>query len=156
MPVTSGWHTPSKDIVMYVFEGRWTWDELYSAYNQAIEMEKSVPQRVDVVLDMLKSKAVPPNALLHVKNISNKQPDNIGLTIVVTPNGFVRALYNAGVQFYKGIAHYFRVVPTVESAMDMIVADRKARNNQPLGKIEEPSVRPATKTDEIHRHSPHP
>src|SRR5262245_11542022 len=125
MPVTSGWYNTSHDIVLYVFEGRWTWDELYSAYNQAIALEKSVPYRVDVVLDLLRSRAVPPNALLHVKNISNKQPDNLGLTIIVTPNAFVRALYNAGTQFYKGIAHYFRVVPTMDEAMQMVTADRE-------------------------------
>lgn len=155
MSVTSAWYNPAQDIVLYVFEGRWTWDELYSAYNQAIAMEKSVPHRVDVVLNMLDSKSVPPNALLHVKNISNKQPDNIGLTIVVTPSTFIQSLFNAGTRFYKGIAHYFRVVPTMEAAMKMIEDDRKARNNQPLGKVEEPQSRPAGGTNEILPRDPH-
>jgi hypothetical protein len=142
MSVSANWYDSKQEIVLYVFEGRWTWDELYATYNQAIVMEKSVPHRVDVVLDMINSKAIPANALLHVKNISNKQPDNLGLTIVVTPNGFVRALYNAGTQFYKGIAHYFRVVPTMAEGLQMIADDRKARDNQPIGKIAEPTARP--------------
>jgi len=152
MTVTVDWYDAQHEIVQYVFEGRWTWDELYSAYNTAIAMEKSVPYRVDVLLDLLESKSVPANALLHVKNISNKQPDNLGLTIVITPNGFVRALYNAGTQFYKGIAHYFRVVPTMEEALKMIAEDRKARDNQPIGKIAEPTVRPISPPP----HDPHP
>ena len=135
MSVTVDWYDANHEIVLYVFEGRWTWDELYTAYNQAITMEKNAPHRVDVLLDLLNSKAVPANALLHVKNISNKQPDNLGLTVIVTPNTFVRALYNAGTQFYKGIAHYFRVVPTMEEGLRMIREDRKARNNQPIGKL---------------------
>ena len=144
MSVTADWYDSKQDIVLYVFEGRWTWDELYAAYNKAIVMEKNAPHRVDVLLDLLNSKAVPANALLHVKNISNKQPDNLGLTIVVTPNAFVRALYNAGTQFYKGIAHYFRVVPTMEDGLNMIAEDRKARNNQPIGKFAETPPRPVS------------
>src|SRR5574337_711770 len=147
MPVSADWYDSKQEIVLYVFEGRWTWDELYATYNKAIAMEKSVPHRVDVLLDMLNSKAVPANALLHVKNISNKQPDNLGLTVIVTPNAFVRALYNAGAQFYKGIAHYFRVVPTMEEALQMIADDRKAHHNQPIGKVtEQPISRPASST----------
>jgi hypothetical protein len=145
MTVTVSWYDPKQEIVLYVFEGHWTWDELYAAYNQAIVMEKSAPYRVDVVLDLLKSKSVPANALLHVKNISNKQPENLGLTVIVTPNAFVRALYNAGTQFYKGIAHYFRVVPTVAEALQMIADDRQEHNNQPIGKAaEQPTSRPAS------------
>lgn len=136
MAVSADWLDEKHDIVLYNFEGAWTWDELYRVYTKAIEMEKSVSYRVDVILDMRRSKSIPANALLHVKNISDKQPDNIGLTVVVTPNGFVRALYNAGVAFYKGIAHYFRVTPTMEEAARVIAADRAAHGNQPVGKLD--------------------
>src|SRR5258707_1839983 len=123
MSVSVRWHYDKKEIVLYIFEGIWTWDELYRTYNEAIVMETSVSYRVDVILDMRLSKSIPANALLHVKNISDKQPDNLGLSVLVTPNAFVRALYNAGSQFYKGIAHYFRVVPTVDEALHVIAQD---------------------------------
>jgi hypothetical protein len=135
MSVSANWFDNQHEIVLYIFDGLWSWDEMYKTYHAAIAMETSVPHRVDVILDMRKSKAIPANALLHVKNISDKQPDNLGLTVVVTPNGFVRALYNAGVRFYKGIAHYFRVVPTVEDALQMIAEDRRLHDNQPIGHV---------------------
>lgn len=136
MTVSADWQNDKHDIVLYIFEGIWTWDEMYRTYTKAIDMERSVSYRVDVILDMRLSKAIPANALLHVKNISDKQPDNLGLTVVVTPNGFVRALYNAGVRFYKGIAHYFRVVPTIEDALKMIDEDRWRHDNQPIGRLD--------------------
>src|SRR5215813_490048 len=123
MTVSADWQDEKRDIVLYNFEGAWTWDELYPTYTKAIAMEKSVSYRVDVILDMRRSKGLPANVLLHAKNISDKQPENIGLTVIVTPNGFVKALYNAGVAFYKGIAHYFRVAPTMEEAATVIAAD---------------------------------
>jgi hypothetical protein len=134
MSVSARWHDDKKEIVLYVFEGFWTWDELYRTFNEALVMETSVSYRVDVIVDMRLSKSIPANALLHVKNISDKQPDNLGLSIVVTPNAFVRALYNAGSQFYKGIGHYFRVVPTVDEALQAIAEDRQMHHNQPVGK----------------------
>ena len=52
MPVRVYWEDDSHTLVRYEFEGNWTWDELYPAYYQAIEMEKSVTHRVDVIMDM--------------------------------------------------------------------------------------------------------
>ncbi len=141
MSVSADWQDEKHDIVFYNFEGAWTWDEMYRAYTKAIALEKSVPYRVDVILDLRRSKSIPANALLHVKNISDKQPENLGLTVVVTPNGFVRALYNAGVAFYKGIGHYFRVTPTMEEAAQMIAADRQAHENKPIGKLDTGTAR---------------
>jgi hypothetical protein len=134
MTVTARWFDDKKELVLYTFEGKWTWDELYPVYREAIAMEKSVSQRVDVVLDMLKSTSVPANALMHVKNFSDKQPENLGLTVVVTSSGFVHALYDAGIKFYKGIAHYFRVVSTMDDAFRMISEDRQSHHDQPIGK----------------------
>src|SRR5262245_11514444 len=71
---------------------------------------------------------------MHLKNFSDKQPDNLGLTVLVMRSGFVVALYEAGTQFYKGIAHYFLVVPTMDAARRMIAEDRAAHQDQPIGK----------------------
>jgi hypothetical protein len=134
MAVSVNWLDEKKEIVLYSFEGKWTWDDLYPVYKEAILMEKTTPHRVDVVLDMLRSTSVPANVLTHVKNFSDKQPDNLGLTIIVTPSSFVLTLYQAGVKFYKGIAHYFRVAPSLDAGLRMIAEDRLAHDNQPIGR----------------------
>ena len=119
------WVDEGKTIVRYDFEGKWTWDDLYPAYNQAIEMETSVSHRVDVVLDMTKSRTLPANVLMHMKNISDKQPDNIGLSIFVSDSRFINSLYKVGTRFYSKIEYYFRIAPTMEEAMAMIEVDSK-------------------------------
>jgi hypothetical protein len=124
MSVHVYWEDESKAIVRYDFEGEWDWNELYSAYYEAIAMEKSVEHRVDVILDMRHSGRIPSNVLLHVKNFSDRQPPNIGLSVVVTPNTFVHSLYKVGVKFYSKIGFYFRVAVTLEAAHAMIAADR--------------------------------
>ena len=125
MSVRAYWVNEEKTVVRYDFEGNWTWDELYPVFQEALAMERSVPHRVDVILDMTRAGRLPANALLHVKNISDKQPDNIGLTVIVSPNQFVGSLYTIGVRFYAKIAYYFRVTKTFDEANAVIAAARE-------------------------------
>ncbi|NWF70897.1 MAG: hypothetical protein HXY40_17570 [Chloroflexi bacterium] len=124
MAVEVFWDNPQKTIVRYVFTGKWTWDEFYPAYYAAIAMEKSQPHRVHVIVDLQKGSSVPSNVLLHIKNITDKQPDNIGLTIVVSTSKFIASLYDIGVKFYPRIGYYFRVVTMMDAAYSMIAAEQ--------------------------------
>lgn len=136
MPIRIYWEDSDQTIIRYVFEGRWTWDELYGVYYQAIEMENSVTQRVDIILDMRTSGFIPANALLHMKNFSEKQPPNVGISIFVTSNAFVAALYATAIKFYAKIAFYFRLVKTLDEAHAMIVSTRALTEKNTINKIE--------------------
>jgi hypothetical protein len=126
MSIRVYWENPQKTIVRYDFEGVWTWDELYAAYYEAIAMETSVTHRVDIILDLRYSGRIPGNVLLHIKNFSEKQPPNVGLSIFVTTNSFLTSLYNTAIKFYAKIAFYFRLTRTVDEAHDMIADVRHA------------------------------
>ena len=125
MAVRVQWDNDQRTIVRYIFEGKWTWNDFYPAYNQAIEMEKSMPHRVHAIIDMRKGIGVPANVLMHVKDISDKQPDNIGLSIIVTSSSFVQSLYHIGIKFYSKIDYYFRVVETLDEAYKLISSAEK-------------------------------
>ncbi len=83
-------------------------------------MEKAKPYRVDVIMDMRQSVRLPANVLSHLKNVTDKQPDNIGLTVFVTNNAFVRAMYSTGCKFYPKMQRYFAVAGTMEEGMAAI------------------------------------
>jgi hypothetical protein len=131
MPVTVFWEDPEKTVVRYDFQGSWTWDELYAVYYEAIGMEKSVTHRVDVILDMSTSSRIPGNAILHVKNLAEKQPSNMGISVFVTRNPFIVSMYNMAVRVYGKVAFYFRIAKTLDEAHAMIATARQA-NKQPL------------------------
>lgn len=126
MSVQVFWDNPEKTVVRYDFEGRWTWDEFYPAYKQAIEMELSVAHRVDVIVNLEQARLFPDNMLSHLKVISDKQPPNIGVSVLVTRNGFVHSMYNVGVKFYGKIRHYFRTADTLQEAYEIIAEMRQA------------------------------
>jgi hypothetical protein len=125
MAVQIMWDNPEKTIVRYNFEGRWTWDEFYPVYKEALAMELSVPHRVDVIVDLQNARLFPDNLLTHMKGISDKQPPNIGVSVLVTKHRFVHSMYNIGIKFYGKIKHYFRLAETLEDAYKMIEEERQ-------------------------------
>jgi hypothetical protein len=132
MAIQVYWEDDSKTIVRYDFEGTWTWDDLYKVFYQALAMETSVSHRVDVILDMRQSGRIPHNALTHIKNISDKEPPNIGLSVFVTSNRFLISLYNVGIKFYNKIGYYFRLTSTIEEAHALIAQDRELQRQPSL------------------------
>jgi hypothetical protein len=125
MPIQVYWEDTERTIVRYDFQGVWTWDDLYGVYYQAIAMETSVTHRVDIILDMRSGSRIPANALLHIKNLSEKQPSNVGLSIFVTSNAFIISMYNMAIKVYGKIAYYFRLVNTLDAAHAMIDTARR-------------------------------
>src|SRR5688572_14571049 len=47
------WDEAKKNIILYKFEGKWTWDEFYPAYYESIEMMDSVDYKTNFIMDLL-------------------------------------------------------------------------------------------------------
>lgn len=120
MSVSAWWDNDEQTIVRYDFEGHWTWEEFYPVYEQAIAMERGVPHRVDVILNMLKSQNIPISILTHARSIARKQPGNLGISVIVTTNAAILSLYRAGIKIDSGIAHYFAATTTLDDAYRII------------------------------------
>ena len=84
---------------------------------------------------MRQSRRIPGNILMHVKNISDKQPPNIGLSVIVTNSAFLASLYKIGVQFYAKIGHYFFLTTSLDEAHQMIA---KARESAQVASLPDP------------------
>jgi hypothetical protein len=119
------WDNDARSIIYMVFEGHWTWDDFYAADRQVIEMEKDGPERIDVIVDLRRSAGLPPNTLLHVKNIADKQSAKMGLNVLVTTSPLIHSLYNVGARFYNRIGHYFCLAETPEDARRIIEETRQ-------------------------------
>lgn len=128
MPVKAYWLDENKkDIVQYDFEGKWTWEEFYPVYEEALRMEKEQAHRVDVIMDFRRNISIPPNALTHIKGITDRQPVNIGLSIFVTTNAFINVMYKMAISIYPKTRQYFVIADTIEEAHAMIIKDREIK-----------------------------
>jgi hypothetical protein len=125
MPVNICWFNENQTILVYEFTGNWTWNEFYPQYQQVMEMTRDIPHRIDVLLDMRRAGRLPLNILTHVRNISDRQTANAGLSVIVTNSQFIRAMYQAGCKFYGGIQHYFGVATSIEEAIAMFEEARQ-------------------------------
>jgi hypothetical protein len=124
MPVSISWFDDEKKILLYEMEGVWTWEEFYPVYEEALQMEIAQPHRVDVIIDLRKNRTLPTSVLLHIKGIADRQPDNLGVSVLVTQNRAIIALYKIGVQLYESLAKYFDVAPSVDEAVKRIQTAR--------------------------------
>jgi hypothetical protein len=124
MPVRVSWFDETRRIILYELEGVWTWDDFYPVYEKAIAMETTSPERVDVILDMRQNKTVPANALLHIKGIADRQPPNLGVSVLVTSNRVIESLYAIGVRLYPSLEAYFDIAPSIDDALRIIEAAR--------------------------------
>lgn len=125
MPVRVYWVNDEQTILRYDFEGVWTWEDFYPVYEQAIQMETSVTHRVDIIINMLDSKSIPGNALSHMKSMTDKLPENVGMGVFITRNRFVNILYDSGARFYPKIRDTFVIVSSLEEAMSLITDAQK-------------------------------
>ncbi len=124
MSIQVYWEDDEKTILRYDFEGDWTWDELYTVFNQGVDMASAVDHRVDAIADMRHSGRIPGHAISHLRTIADRQTQNVNLRIIVTTNTFILTIYRTGAKVYRQIPRYFQVVGTIEEAHKIIAEDR--------------------------------
>lgn len=89
------WTDKGQRIIHYKFQHGWSWDDLYAAESQSLEMAASVaPQAVHIVLDMRESQIIPHNALSHITIVMKRQPSNLASILFIGANAFVKVLVN--------------------------------------------------------------
>lgn len=120
MPVDIQWVNVEKTILQYTLSGNWTWSELFPKYEEAIRMEESVSHMVDIIIDLRSSGAVPSNTLSHMRSIANKQPPNVGISVLVTRAHMVEALFRLAKQVNPKIKQYFEIVTDLDAAYQVI------------------------------------
>jgi hypothetical protein len=118
MTVTVRPDTSGTDVYRFDFTGRWTWDEVFRAINEAVEMG-SVTVRNDVILMLEDANYLPSGAIEKVKNISHIAPHNGGLFIMVGLGAFPAVFLNVFRRLYPE-GQFWRTVRTIEEARAII------------------------------------
>jgi hypothetical protein len=122
MAVTAGWDNPQQTRIIVTFNRPWTWAEFDTAYAQMDKLFRSVPSKVDLVLDISDGGLPPGNAMQNFKRVSENQHRNLGKIVVVGLPGFFRGILNIIKNVYRGRYespnYYF--APTLEKARDML------------------------------------
>lgn len=70
MAIQVGWGNLQKTVVLYTFDGAWTWHEFYAAIDIAQRLARTVDHRVSAIIDMTHADDLPSHISLGL-NIMN-------------------------------------------------------------------------------------
>jgi hypothetical protein len=135
MPVKVIWDNDAKTIQRYVYEGRWTWDELYAALSEGQKMLDTVDHLVDGIVDLQGKSYVPSNALVHLKRVMelmSAHPNVSDITVFLRAEAFVKALTEMLRKLYPSSANQiqFNYASTLEDA-HALIAELRSKKAQP-------------------------
>jgi hypothetical protein len=123
MPARVIWDNEEKNIVRYVFEGKWTLDELYAVMKEEDQMMAAVTHRVDVIVDFQDSGAIPDRLLANFPKIfesSSASHPNVGMTVIIGAAGFAEMLAN----IFSKVFTRMLTAQTLEEARAIIARER--------------------------------
>jgi hypothetical protein len=123
MGVISYWDNPEKTILVYQFEGEWTWDDFYTVFEQVKAAIAPLPHVVNFICHYPTSYLyIPPNILSQIRRIHQDTPANIGVTVVVGGSTAAATIYNIIKRIYPAIAERYFLVGTMEQARALLQA----------------------------------
>ena len=128
MPVTVSWDDQEPDVLLLMFEGRWTWDELFAAGGEVVEMASSRPRRVDVISDMFSAPYRPP----HFEDKSNQlllntvQPPNMRI-VVLTVDAFQYTMFKSYAT-RNDLSFCYAFAPCIDEGRELIQASRRGES----------------------------
>lgn len=101
-------------IVVWEFDGKWTWEDYYSQRDTVNDKIQATPHTVDMIVDMTNGSLLPQSVLTHAGNAVRKSPTNIGIIVIVGPSNFLRTFFN----FFKRMYGIFQ--PAQEKNLHMV------------------------------------
>lgn len=124
MPVSVQWYDEEQHIILYTFEGQWTWEELHGVLNEVSTMMGSVNHRVDAIIDLSSSRFVPSNALLKMRIESDQPSPNWGIGVFVQAGTFINALLETFKRLNRTVSQRYFIANSIDEAIEMIAKER--------------------------------
>jgi UDP-N-acetylglucosamine 2-epimerase len=125
MNVVVEWFDENKHIIIYRFEPRWNWQDLFTAIEEATVLLDEAEHTVDIILDVHKSPSIPnlnPVGLQKVANAPTAQHPNMGTFFMVGAKPYVKTMFDVFGRIYPKAVKQYKLVNSVEEAVQQITA----------------------------------
>jgi hypothetical protein len=119
MSIKVVWDNTERNIINFDFQGRWDWDELYAASDQATEMLDSVDYMVDFIMD-IRETVIPKDFMAHAERLASGSHPHRGIMVVVGANGLLRTLGGGLRKLFPDATRNLVFAADVEEAYDII------------------------------------
>ncbi len=95
MPVTVKWYDHREEIIVFRFEGHWTWKEFHTANEEAGAWAAQKRDMIDAIFDFEDASSVIPEDVIstgaELARLSEQLP-NQGITVVVSISSWLQAI----------------------------------------------------------------
>ncbi len=127
MTVNVTWFNEEKTLIHYDFEGRWTWEDLYKAIDDALALLNSVTHRVDIFLDTSNSVSVPNLNVAGLRRVASAPTathPNTGIFVMVGLKSFIRIAFDIFARIYPRAIRQYRIAISIEDAINIVAKER--------------------------------
>lgn len=133
MGITLSWDQELDNLLIYKFDGKWTWQEFLLCFEEELEFARNLNgQRYDVLADTLTSQPLPPGSgISHVYGVFKRYPDNWGKTAIVTKSRFLITMLTVGKKVHADARESFVLAQTLDEARELIREERLIAEKNP-------------------------
>lgn len=101
MGIKVDWDNDEQTVILYRFDGSWSWDDLYNALDRVKAMSASVDHQVDAIIDFSKASYLPSGAIFsfnghkQAQKLASKASEARGQIVIAGAGMFIRSVYDA-------------------------------------------------------------
>jgi len=115
-----------EQIIHYIFERQWTWDEFFTAVDTAQTMIEADPGDVGVIMEGKdRGMTFPPNALTNMRRALKNIHPKTRVIVVVLRNPFIRVVVSNLVRMTR--SHKLHILDDLEQARSLVKAHLDAQ-----------------------------
>src|SRR5687768_8022939 len=130
MSIIVDWYNDNHTAIVHRHIGDWTWEELFVALDQAVQLMNTVNHKVNVISDFRQSRHISfmrPTILQKIADAPIRKQRNRGLYFVIGANSFVKALYGIFNKLYpRSVAEYQFIED--EEQLQTLLQDKKSKS----------------------------
>ncbi len=128
MPIEMNWHPELENVVQWKFHAEWSWSEFADTFRREKEMVRALDgARWDIIAEFLDRPTLPSvsGGVNHVlTTVQQGKQLQMGLLVIVTSNGFIRAMVSIAAQISPVFRSSCFVCDTAAAAEAVIQKNR--------------------------------
>lgn len=117
MPITVDWYEEEKRNICYRLIARWSWEDLFTAIDEAVVLLDSVDYPVNLVLDMTNTTHVPTlavNSLAKVASAPTMTHPNTKQILMFGANKYIELMMNIFKKFFPNAGQRYIICKNTE------------------------------------------
>ena len=125
MPIYLNWYDTNKTILIYTFEGRWTWEEFHEIDKPTWKLIADADYRIDIIIDYTTIERFPLGILdaIHYAG-EGQEPQSDGHIVVIGGPYFLKILYGVFRRVYPRMSAIYHLVDTYDDAICILKKQR--------------------------------